>query len=692
MNDQESPFSEQFLVDQVPHIFCIRDEKGRWLAAKPYFLKLLGLDNQPYQGKTSQELSRISNSPENGLRLNAMQDEKIWQRAKPFNRIEHFQTPEKKTVDLYLSYTPVFIKNKPAYLIISGHHLPTEKKKQRFFYMLGSAFLHCPDAQFILDANFRFVQINHAFSRLTGYRHQDIVQRSWKLLHCDQNTNFFRTLKHYIAKNQGWQGEWQCQNKEQQMFYGYLRLARFYLENSAYPYYTGVLVDITETKKAQQRYRKLAHYDDLTGLPNRVMFIHELEHSLARSARQKQYNALLFIDLDYFKQVNDTIGHSGGDLLLVQTAERLQSIVRQQDMVARLSGDEFAILTDHQKNYERISYEASLIAARIKECFRQPFHLQTREFTVGTSIGIAIYPDDAKTASDLLKHADIAMYHAKSKGRNNYQFFKKDLIVNVKRHNQLRQEIRQGLEQNEFCLYFQPQYHAKTRHLIGAEVLVRWIKASGNMVPVYQFIPVAEESGLIVPLGSWILEQACVTLKKWRAANYPIPQLSVNVSAKQFAQPDFIQTVEDTLKKTGLSSQYLELEITESMLMGDVKKVIMQLKRLHDMGIRLAIDDFGTGYSSLSYLKEFPVNVLKIDQAFVRDIPENKESCDIVQAIIKMGHSLGLEIVAEGVEDAVQLAYLYDYQCDFIQGYFFSKPLSEHDMEALLLETTRQNR
>ncbi len=687
-------FSDQWIIENIPSIFCIKDGQGRWLIADKAFLKLLGLENVQYQGKTNKDLCKHSNNVQNGLLLNAMDDETVWKKGESVTHVETFTKSDLNIKSIEITKTPVFDSQMQRFkMIISGNDLSLNSVKLKMLQTTSSVFKYSPDSIFIMDLDFKIIQVNTAFTELTGFKlHEIRGKHIAELNHQDNGGVFFNTIKNYIELNQQWEGEFICDNINQESFHSKLRISTVYNKSKHAPiHYIAVINNITKEKETEQHYLRLAHYDDLTSLPNRVMFIDRLGKILSRSERHGLHAVLLFIDLDHFKSINDTIGHQGGDALLVETSNRLQETVRADDIVARLSGDEFAILLHEHMNYEQASYTASLIANKIITQLTRSFYIQQRELFIGASIGIAIYPEDAGNSQDLLKYADIAMYQAKNSGRNNYQFFQKNLILALKDRHQMESDMRKGLQHGQFRLFFQPQYNAVTRELIGAEVLVRWFKTFNEMVPVYQFIPVAEETGLIVPLGQWILETACKKQKEWLTAGYPIKQVSVNISARQFSQPEFVQMVEDVLKTTGLPPKHLELEITESMLMGDIKKVILQLQRLNDMGISLAIDDFGTGYSSLSYLKDFPIDILKVDQSFVRDTPANVKDCNIVTAIIEMGHSLGLRIVAEGVETEDQLEFLNRYNCDYIQGYLFSKPLPEPDMVELLKKTNQSS-
>ncbi len=680
-------FMNKWIMDNIPNTLCIQDPEGHWLQASSKYLNLLGLDNIDYQGKTNSQLSLLSRDTEKASQLNSLQDEQAWKKGKAVKKIEKFSTPDLKTHSIELTKTPVYEEGgQPNLLIISGNNFTPGRRMIKELQLISTVFDHNTESILIIDTDFIIIRVNRSFTHLTGYHQNDVKGLHLSAIddkHHDEIV--YQTIQTYIKNNQQWKGEINCRRNNGAPFPARLSLSPVKKSNgSTSKAYIATLSDITDQKATEKHIMRLAHYDDLTELPNRVMFIKRLNQILSRSKRHSLNTVLLFIDLDHFKSINDTIGHQGGDQLLRETAKRLTGAVRQEDIVARLSGDEFAILLDDHKTYEKASYAASLIANKIIAVLSEPFFIQQRELFIGASIGIAIFPEDAKTAQDLLKHADIAMYQAKNQGRNKYHFFKQNYIVALNDRNQLENDMRKALEQQDFRLFYQPQYDASTRKLVGAEVLIRWQKSKNEMVPPFYFISIAEETGLIVPLGQWILESACKKQRDWLDAGYPLNKVSVNISARQFTEPGFLQMVDDTLKKTGLDPQHLELEITESMLMGDIKRVILKLQRLHNMGISLAIDDFGTGYSSLSYLKDFPIDILKIDQSFVRDIPESSKDAKIVCAIIEMGRSLGLKIVAEGVETEEHLKFLKQYKCDIIQGYLFNPPLPENDMTDLL--------
>jgi diguanylate cyclase (GGDEF)-like protein/PAS domain S-box-containing protein len=462
----------------------------------------------------------------------------------------------------------------------------------------------------------------------------------------------------------------------------------------------GTIQDVTELKQAEQRIRYLAYYDGATGLPNRQYFVERLGQALATARRHLRQLGVLSLDLDQFKRINDTLGHAVGNELLVAVAQRLGGALRREDAfaaaasqragegddgVARLDGDEFSLLITELAHY----HDAAKVARRLLEELRKPFRAGGQEVFVTASIGLALYPLDGEDADSLLKNAGAAMHFAKEQGRDNYQFYSRAMNATALEKLSLESQLRRALEREEFLLHFQPKIRAATGQIVGLEALIRWKHPELGMVPPSQFIPVAEESGLIVPIGDWVLQAACAQNHAWRCSGYPAVHVAVNIAMPHFRQGNLVVSVAEALRRSGLDPALLEVELTESMLMQSVETTLDTLHRLKNMGVRLAIDDFGTGYSSLSYLKRFPLDTLKIDRSFVRDLPRDAEDAAITKAIIAMAHSLRLSVVAEGVETPEQFAFLQQHGCDEVQGFLFSRPVAAEELTGLLAGTGR---
>ena len=442
----------------------------------------------------------------------------------------------------------------------------------------------------------------------------------------------------------------------------------------------GIVQDITERRLHQVRIEHQANYDTLTGLANRSLLQDRLQQALLTAASSGQRLAVAFVDLDRFKFINDSLGHHVGDELLKAVAARLKTCVRECDTVARLGGDEFVLLINGHTGPEHVSQMMEKMLAAVA----QPWVIQQGEFLISCSIGVALHPDDGEEALTLLKHADSAMYRAKDNGRNNFQFFTRELNALMIEQLELETYLRRALERNQFVLRYQPRVNLATGQIVGAEALLRWRMPQRGTVAPMRFIGLAEETGLIVPIGKWVLQTACAQNKAWQDAGVPPIVVSVNVSPRQFRHESLVQTVAEVLRSTGLEPRYLELELTESMVMHDPPKLVAMLDELKELGVKIAVDDFGTGYSSLSYLKRFPVDRLKVDRSFVENMTTEADDATIVRTIIALGHNLGLKVVAEGVETAQQARALRAYQCDEAQGFLFARAVASRVLPRLI--------
>ena len=444
--------------------------------------------------------------------------------------------------------------------------------------------------------------------------------------------------------------------------------------------YMGAISDITDLKNAQLKMETLAFFDPLTGLSNRRLFKNRLEKAVADSKRRGSFVALLFLDLDQFKRINDSLGHEAGDQLLVEIARRLEGSIRESDTVSRIGGDEFTVLLSDIDSSNGVRYIADKILKRLCE----PMMLNNQEVSNTVSIGITIGPSDGDDASTLMRNADMAMYQAKAMGRNNYQFFSEAMNKEMMNYLEIEKDLRSSIAcDDEFIIYYQPKLDLTNDHFIGAEALIRWKPKGKDMIGPDRFIPIAEESGLIVPIGKYVLHHACAQVKEFiDMGNWPEgAKVAVNLSARQFSDPDLIHSLKETLEITGCPLHALELEITESTLMGDVEIAILTMRHIKEMGISIAIDDFGTGYSSLSYLKRFPIDILKVDRSFVKDIPDDLNDMEITAAVIAMAHKLQLKVVAEGIETQQQLEFLKANDCEYGQGYLIAKPMPANDLK-----------
>ena len=440
-------------------------------------------------------------------------------------------------------------------------------------------------------------------------------------------------------------------------------------------------------RERQEHLQRLAHFDNLTHLPNRILYCDRLHQSILQAERAKKRIAVMFVDLDHFKDINDSAGHRIGDLLLVEVAGRLQKIIRASDTVARMGGDEFTLLLPNVRDREN----TVIVADKILKALSEPYRVDGNEFYITASVGITLYPDDGKTVDELLKNADTAMYKAKSDGKNMFQFYSQDMLATVTTRMILLSSLHQALKRDEFVIHYQPKMDTVRNRMIGLEALIRWNHPELGMIVPDRFIPLAEETGLIIPIGEWVIRECCLQISAWRAKGYqPLP-VSINVSPVQLKRQNFSEVVRQIIEETGVDSTLLELEVTETAIMQDTGFTTLTLQRFKEMGITICIDDFGTGYSSLSQLKRFPIDTLKIDKSFIVNIEKNTDDQSIVLAIISMAHSLGLKVVAEGVETSSQLSLLCEQGCQTMQGFYFSKPLPPANIERLMNEYRERN-
>jgi diguanylate cyclase (GGDEF)-like protein/PAS domain S-box-containing protein len=529
----------------------------------------------------------------------------------------------------------------------------------------------------VIDERGTIETFNRAAQQIFGYSPEETIGQNVKLLmaspHHENHDGYLSTyLRTGEKKVIGTDREVEGRRKNGQTFPLEISVNEVHINSRRL--FTGVLRDITDRKQTEERLKYLAHYDSLTGLPNRVMFLDRLNQTLVRSPWNKRGVAVVYLDLDRFKPINDTLGHEAGDALLKEVATRLTNCLRTGDTVGRMGGDEFTmILADLARPDDVLRVCQNIIAS-----LSGPFVIGGRELVVTASIGVSVFPVDGKDSETLLKNADVAMYRAKEQGRNNCQLYSQEMNAKSLTHQDMQPKLRQALEWKQLLLYYQPLVDLKTGLIIGMEALVRWQHPEKGLLLPEEFIPVAEATGLIVPIGEWVLREACAQMKAWQAAGFPISRVSVNLSAGQFQQPTLVEMLKRIMNDTGIDPRVLELELTESILQQQ-EKAIRVIEELHALGIQIAIDDFGTGHSSLNYLKHFPIQRLKIDRSFVNDISRDPDNAAIVTAIVTLAHSLRLKVAAEGVETQEQLDFLLSLECDEMQGYLFSLPLSAGD-------------
>ncbi|AKC86207.1 putative bifunctional diguanylate cyclase/phosphodiesterase [Pseudoxanthomonas suwonensis] len=536
------------------------------------------------------------------------------------------------------------------------------------------------EAVAVLDRELHFVAVNPAFSQITGYSDVEALGRPFTMLDSDHSEGRGSTLGQDLGR-QHWQGNvWMTRRDGEEIL--------CHVKHNAIPdaggeinFHVVVLSDITEQKRAEQELRYLANYDALTSLPNRSLLSERLARAIVRARREGGHVAVLFLDLDRFKDVNDSLGHATGDRVLRAAAERVQHAVGPQHTVARLGGDEFTVVLEGLATAQ----EAEHVAQRVIESFSLPLTLdEHHEITVSPSIGISLFPDHAQVPTELLKHADTAMYQAKAAGRRTWQVYSASMDEATRRRATLAGLLRRVVERDELTLVYQPRYSLHEQRVVGAEALLRWRHPEFGLVPPDQFIPLAEDTGLILEIGEWVLKEACTTLRQWQSAGLDGMRMSVNVSAIQLLRGDLASTLARILAETGVASGQLELELTESAIMANVGRSASVLHACRALGVGVAVDDFGTGYSSLAYLKRLPLTTLKIDQEFVGDLTRDPDDEAITSTVIAMGHSLSLTVVAEGVETAGQLKFLRDHGCDEVQGHYIAAAMDRDACMAFL--------
>lgn len=570
-----------------------------------------------------------------------------------------------------------------------GRDISQQRRAEKDLRMAATVFEHSTSAILITDPAGYIVQANEAFSRVSGYAVSDVLDQLPSMLTVDeQQESHLRYVVKQLHQRGSWEGEVWLKRRDGDHYPAWVGITAVLDDEGDLASYVCFFTDISERKASEQRIHRLAYYDALTHLPNRTLFQDRLYNALQQAERQKAWVVLMFLDLDRFKPINDSLGHAAGDRMLKDMALRLLACVDDDDTVARMGGDEFTLLLQPRATREMALNRAIHVAENILASLVRPFVLENREFFVTASIGIALSPQDGSELSQLMKNADTAMYHAKERGKNNFQFYQAEMNASALERLELESDLRHAMEQNEFILYYQPQFSGDGKRLTGAEALLRWRHPTRGLVPPGDFIPVIEELGLVVDVGDWVLREASRQLKAWHKAKVRVPKVSVNISARQFSDGQLGTRIATILEECGLPPACLELELTESILMREVNEALQILASLKNLGLSIAVDDFGTGYSSLNYLKQFPIDVLKIDRTFVDGLPEGEQDAQIARAIIAMAHSLNLAVIAEGVETHEQLEFLREQGCDEVQGYLFGRPMPAHQFEAQFANET----
>ena len=576
---------------------------------------------------------------------------------------------------------PQYARGRPIGRVFSFRDITQRLADEKHLRLASKVFEASLDAIFITDATHHLIEINSSCERLTDYSKTELLGQPMMIFFSERSgESFVRHLLEQLDQKGFWEGETWNRSKGGKSYLCLASIVRNQNEDGVTTHYFGFFKDLSETHAARQRIEELAYNDALTGLPNRLFMAERIDQALHFSDRNDVSCALLFLDLDHFKHINDSLGHQFGDRVLIEISERIKSCLRQVDTAARLGGDEFLLLLNQAD-----ARAAEITARRVIDALSQPLRLDDMTFTVSCSIGIALYPADGTNMDDLIKNADSAMYHVKERGRSDFRFYQRQMNIGLLSRMKLDHAMRLALENNEFTLHYQPQVEMSSGRIFGAEALIRWHdKELGNITPD-RFIPIAEETGLIVPIGKWVLSEAVQQCARWHAKGLAL-SVAVNVSALQFQQANFVEGVAEALHTAGLPANMLELELTESILIREVDVALARLDELAALGIQLSIDDFGTGYSSLSYLKRFPIHKLKIDRSFISVLPGSESDAAIATAIINMAKALQLRVIAEGVESEMQREFLMNTGCHEFQGFLCNPALSNEAFERFIGE------
>ena len=559
------------------------------------------------------------------------------------------------------------------------HRLQQPLKENHERLQQAAAVFDCTrEGVLVTDAHGLIVHVNRAFMEITGYSREDVMGERPSLFKSGRHSsNFYQQMFQTLERTGEWSGEIWNRRKSGEIYPQWQTIRVIHNDQGQVSHYVAVFSDISAIKDSEHELAHLAHHDPLTDLPNRLLFTDRAEQALASAQVHKRGCALLLMDLDHFKIINDSLGHNVGDQLLKAVGERLKGLFGPGVTLARLGGDEFAVLAESCPQV----VQAAALAQRMLDAMKEPFVFDGNQLFISASIGISLFPSDALSAEQLLRNADSALFKAKSAGREGYALYTEELTAHAQHRVEIASELRRALDQQELRVYYQPVHDLQDSRLVGVEALVRWQHPERGLVPPGEFIPIAERTGLIADIDAWVMDQACRQMGQWLADGAPLSFIAVNVSSRLFARRELYEQVAQVLHTTGLDPAYLELEVTESAVMEDPEVALEQLHRLRELGLRLAIDDFGTGYSSLLRLKRLPVQKLKIDQGFVAGLPWDEDDAAIVRVVIALAKSMGMQVHAEGIEQVEQARFLLEQECDLAQGYCFGRPVPAKEMD-----------
>ncbi len=650
--------------------FWLVDDKGELIDCNEAYARLSGYTRDELIGMRITDLEAAENPEETAAHI-----EKIVRTGYDLFETRH-RRKDGTIWDVEISTT--FRK---GVFSVFARDISERKRLLQELKLVGEVFKNTGEGIVITDPEGTIVDVNDAYCRIMGYEREQIIGQNPRMVGSGRHDKaFYEEMWRAIREDGQWLGEVWDRRSNGEVFPKWLNISTVYNDEREITHYVGTFSDISALKDVQEQLQQLAYYDALTGLPNRLLFQDRLEQEISICRRLDHQCAVMFLDLDRFKYVNDTLGHSAGDELLIEVARRIKQHVRDNDTVARLGGDEFTLILREVGSVDAVA----MVARKVVEELGRPFSLMGNEVHLGGSIGITLYPDDGLDFETLTKRADAAMYQAKGAGRGQYHFYSQLMDENAHHRLRLENDLHRAIERDELFLHYQPQLAADGERVVGAEALVRWRHPELGVVSPAEFIPLAEESGVIIPIGEWVTQQVCADMRRWREAGMVLVPVAINLSARQFRQSDLISRIIEIIGKSGLESGLFEFEITESVAMDNPDAVAARLKVLAGRGYSIAIDDFGTGYSSLGYLKKFTAHKIKLDRSFVADIPDDEESLAVASAVINMAKELGYRVVAEGVESEGQHHFLRDKGCDVMQGYHFSRPLEAEAFEAFI--------
>lgn len=668
------------LFDLAPVGYLRLDEKGRILQSNRTVQEMLGKNHSELRDKFLAAFIHADDLSIFNARYSAFY-------KKPDGKHIEVRLLDMHKKPIYVELSGRLIKNQAGAsadfnqdcLLVNIIAIGERKKMEAQLELAAKVFEHSQEGIMITAPDTTILKINLAFTAVTGYKPAEVIGRTPKTLSSGrQGPAFYRDMWQKINKEGCWQGEIWNRRKNGDLYAEWLSICRINDKFGRVSHYIGIFSDITLRKLNEKQIEQLAYFDTLTELPNRALLNDRLKQGIVQAVRHKLWLSVFFLDLDRFKILNDTLGHFAGDLLLQNVAKRLKSCVRESDTVARFGGDEFVILLTDFVDEQSAAQHSAEIAKKILDVLSQPFDLSGNQFITSTSIGVTLFPKDGSSVGELIKNADAAMYYAKASGRNNYQLFSDSMRSEALTRSTLENDLHHALPNQELVVYYQPLIDLQTtpNQIIGFEALLRWNHPIKGPISPDDFIPIAEETGMIVAIGEWVLKTACKQFKIWRDLDQPqLKKICVNLSARQFLQNDLVHSIRQCLDSTGLDARFLEIEITETVMMQHMSAAIRILQQLMQLGVTVSLDDFGTGYSSLTYLKKFPINSIKIDRSFVRDILNDPDDKVIVHSIISIARHMRLDIIAEGIENKEQATYLMQAGCRFGQGFLYSKPL-----------------